>query len=245
MFINEQHDLLLIESNNQPVVYSTEWLKKNLEKPSVQEFAPIPITQIRPGRFYFLMYDLDGKSQKVEKFNPCFTVAYRMYDKHSILHVVNTNFILPNYLRVAFFNDILQSYDQWMEQDLDVNEIVNQRAYEVKYEDVYKYAKSIGFEWSLRELIVSKIHKVFEIHTGNIVELLNINTTKLTGLDERAIEKIWKAKIREQAQRERDLLIRLGSGLSKEELARINELTPEQRREMLIKSGVEITSFLK
>lgn len=240
MYIQHQRELLEASAEVNIFETSTDWLRDSLAKPSLEEFLPVNRSGIRLGRFYFIMYDLAGKSTKLEKLVPCFTVDFRQYPTWNSLYVVNTNF-LPYEFRNRLFDNMLRRYDTRLYDDFDKPKVADQLTYEFKYKDFYEELKRFGFEWSLRELVTSKIDKAYEIHTARYAEILNINSTKLTGIDEKAIEKIWKAKIRKQAIREQELLKELSGDIKPEVLSK---MTPEQRREQLIKAGVDLSKFM-
>lgn len=157
------------------------------------------------GKFYFIMYDLNGKSSNMEKFNPLFIVDWFDLQGTRMVYGVSCNF-LPIAIRTVFFNNLCNHNLSQIEKNL-TKDYTKQEAFTgINFANIYKLLYNIGFEWSIRQFDAKKIHKVFEVSTNVLEKFLTMNTYKLTGVDEGKLMDIWKKKITEQEQRHTKIL---------------------------------------
>lgn len=165
---------------------------------------PINASQIEKGKFYFMFYDLSGKSSKMEQYNPIFVIDWTNIDNKKYLFGVNINF-LPVAIRVVIFNQIFNS-DLKKFDNVNVKVDKQDPIESMSFGKVYKLLKSIGFEWSIRKFDGSKINKTYCIDMNSLKEFITMSTARITGVDDGKLLDIWKSKISKQEQREVELI---------------------------------------
>lgn len=163
------------------------------------------LRNLERGKFYFIMYDLNGKSSNMEKFNPLFIVDWFDLQGTRMIYGVSCNF-LPITIRTVFFNNLCNHNLSVIEENLNKDYTKQQAFTGINFANIYKLLYNIGFEWSIRQFDAKKIHKVFEVSTNVLEKFLTINTQKMTGVDEGKLMDIWKKKIVEQEQRHTKIL---------------------------------------
>lgn len=212
------------------------WLREK----DAKRMLPVNLSEIEKGKFYFLLYDLDGKSSKMEKYNPIFVIDWTVIDSKKYLFAININFI-PVAIRVIIFNTIFNSD---LKKFDNPNEIVDKQdpIVGMSFGKCYKLLKSIGFEWAIRKFEASKLNKSYLIDMNSIKEFVTMSTATITGVDDGKLFDIWKKKITEQDQREADLIKELiGDYKSMEKELNDSILNISEREENIYKS----VQFLK
>ena len=102
------------------------------------------------GKFYFIMYDLNGKSSNMEKFNPLFIVDWFDLQGTRMVYGVSCNF-LPIAIRTVFFNNLCNHNLSQIEKNL-TKDYTKQEAFTgINFANIYKLLYNIGFEWSIRQ----------------------------------------------------------------------------------------------
>lgn len=168
----------------------------------------ISINDIILGKFYFMLYNINGKTSNMEKFNPILAVDYVDRNGTRMLYGLSINFIPVN-VRVNLFNTILNHNLDILEknEDLDVN-----KQYELKninFASIYSLIKSIGFEWALREFDMKLVNRLTEIDTKMLPQFITMGTVKFTGVNDNKLGEIWEAKLKNREQREKDMIAKL------------------------------------
>lgn len=168
----------------------------------------ISINDIILGKFYFMLYNITGKTSNMEKFNPILAVDYVDRNGTRMLYGLSINFIPVN-VRVNLFNTILNHNLDILEknEDLDVN-----KQYELKninFASIYSLIKSIGFEWALREFDMKLVNRLTEIDTKMLPQFITMSTVKFTGVNDNKLGEIWAAKLKNREQREKDMIAKL------------------------------------
>lgn len=212
------------------------WIRDN-DKSKV---LPINLSKIEKGKFYFVMYDISGKSSKMEQYNPLFVIDWTTIDNKKYLFGININFI-PVAIRVVIFNQIFNSD---LKKFDDVNDNIDKQdpIIGMSFGKVYKLLKSIGFEWAIRKFDACKLNKSYAIDMNSVKEFITMSTARITGVDDGKLLEIWKSKIVKQEQREVELIKEL-LGDYKEMEKELNKSiqTITEKEEMLYKSA----EFLK
>lgn len=216
-------------SKNSDTVMS--WIREN----DHTKLLPVNASQIEKGKFYFMFYDLSGKSSKMEQYNPLFVIDWATIDNKKYLFGININFI-PIAIRVIIFNQIINSD---LKKFDDINSKVDKQnpITGLSFAKVYKLLKSIGFEWAIRKFDGSKINKTYCVDMNSLKEFVTMSTAKITGVDDGKLLDIWKSKISKQEQREKELIKELLGDykeMEKEILKNINNIS--EKEEQLYKS---------
>lgn len=199
------------------------------------KLKPISQGELERGRLCFILYDLQGKSSKMEKYNPLFIIDWANIDNRRYLFAVNCNF-MPVAVRVMVFNVIFNS-DPGVLTDLDPDPSRQEPVSGMTFGKVYKLLKSVGFEWAIRKFEAVRINESYLVNFDNAKEFITMSTAKLTGVDDGKLLEIWKKKIKDQSKRENQLIKELlGDYKSMEkELGKSIESVTEQE-ETLYKS---------
>lgn len=180
--------------------YITEGLNGN-----ITDINETDLRNLERGKFYFIMYDLNGKTSRMEKFNPLFIVDWFDLQGTRMIYGVSSNF-MPITIRTVFFNNICNHNLKIIEENLKKDYTKQQAFTGINFANIYKLLYNIGFEWSIRQFDAKKIHKVFEVSTNVIDKFLTMNTQKMTGVDEGKLMDIWQKKILEQEKRHTKIL---------------------------------------
>lgn len=169
------------------------------------EIVPINMSSIEKGKFYFMFYDLSGKSSKMEKFNPLFIIDWTDQDSTRYIYGVSINFI-PVSIRTVFFNSLCNFNLKTLDNNNNT-ETEKQNAFEnIDFANIYKLLHSIGFEWSIRRFDCKLINKTYEISMKILPTFLTMSTASLTGVDDAKLIDIWNKKIKEQDIRQNKLI---------------------------------------
>jgi len=170
-----------------------------------EEIVPINMSNIQKGKFYFMFYDLSGKSSKMEKFNPLFVIDWTDQDSTRYLYAVSINFI-PVSIRTVFFNSLCNFNIKTLGENTNKN-TEEQKAFEnIDFANIYKLLHSIGFEWSIRRFDSKLVNKTYEISMNILPTFLTMSTARLTGVDDQKLIDIWNKKIKEQEERQNKLI---------------------------------------
>lgn len=173
----------------------------NNKKNSVE----LNIKNINKGQFYFMYYDLRGKTSLMEKLNPIFTLDWFDLQGTRYLYAISLNFIPVN-IRTIFFNTIINNNLQTIINNIDKSVDRQENLKLIGFETIYKMLKSIGFEWAIRKFDIRLIDKVYLIDTNIINKYITMSTAKITKVDDAKLIQIWQKKISEQQQREQKLI---------------------------------------
>lgn len=177
-----------------------EYIKEHLNSSNNEIIAPVNITSIEKGKFYFMFYHLDGKISNWEKFNPLLVVDWFDLDNTRYLYGISLNFI-PMNIKVIFFNEIFNGNLKVIENNLLKN-ITNQESLKgIDFVNTYKMLSNIGFEWAIRRFDIKYINNVYNINFGSLKEFITMSTIGFTGVDDMKLIEIWKSKIFKQQER--------------------------------------------
>lgn len=207
--IKDKIKLLYQEKGSSVYNYCADFIKHEINNNRSENILATTIDSIVKGSFYFILYDLNGKSSKMEQYNPILAVDF----VNRSLYGLSLNFIPVN-IRVTLFNKIYSKLDTLKKNaDLDIEN--QQPLPNTNYNTIYNILKSIGFEYAIRTFDLSLINKVYQISTNILPEFIAMNTQTFTGVDEGKLVDIWLKKINEQEQREQELMKELLSDFTK------------------------------
>lgn len=184
---------------------NTDFIIDKLNSESDDIVNSISVNGIEQGKFYFVFYDLQGKSTKMEQFNSLFVIDFQKSKDTQYMFGISTNF-LPIYVRTAVFNTICNYNDEIIEKNKE--KLLNrQEAFEgVSYSNIYKMLYSIGFEWAIRQFDMRLINKAYVVNTNELNKFITMSTAKLTGVDDSKLLDIWKSKINDQEERHKKII---------------------------------------
>jgi len=183
---------------------STEWLFKNINKPT-NKFMRISPDQLTIGKFYFARYDLRkiNKSSKMEQFIPFLMVDYKPSIDSKVVFVLNLNF-LPLNTKEVFFSNFLDKYTNIFEENfLKKTSLLELPLSNITYKNIYSQLLKYGFEYSIRELRVELFDEIYSVSTDNLDKLISVNTQILTGVDELKLQEIWITKLKNESYNDR------------------------------------------
>lgn len=184
---------------------NTDFITKNINDPRSKDIVPVSLASVEKGKFYFMFYDLSGKSSGMEKFNPLFIIDWNDQDGTRYLYGVSINFI-PVSIRTVFFNSLCNFNLDIIEKNIE-KPIDKQIAFgNINFANIYKLLYAIGFEWSIRKFDCKLINKVCEISNQILPTFLTMSTAQLTGVDDGKLIEIWNKKITEQESRQTKLI---------------------------------------
>lgn len=196
---------------------SSRWLIEKLQRPN-EGVQQIGLNDMTVGKFYFLMYDLSGKSSKLEQYSPILFVDFKHVFNTKILFGLSINFI-PARLRILFFDKLLDSYPKAL-QPTDSKDKKGQPEQPLKginFENVYNMLSKVGYEYAIREFDIRLVNKVYEVSMINLPRFLSINTQAFTNVDDAKLAQIWLAKLKTREERHQKLLLDIASGYDKVE----------------------------
>ena len=177
-----------------------EYIKEHLNSSNNEIVAPVNITSIEKGKFYFMFYHLDGKISNWEKFNPLLVVDWFDLDNTRYLYGISLNFI-PMNIKVIFFNEIFNGNLKIIENNL-MKDITKQEPLKgIDFVNTYKMLSNIGFEWAIRRFDIKYINNVYNINFSSLKEFITMSTIGFTGVDDMKLIEIWKSKIFKQQER--------------------------------------------
>lgn len=191
----------------------------------------VNITSIEQGRFYFMLYDLQGKTSKLEKFNPILALNWVDADNTKYLYAVSINF-MPMTVRVLFFNTLFNN-NLKMFSEKELLSVIKSQSPIIGFNltRAYKMLKSIGFEWTIRKFDIRNINKAQLINNNVLDRYIMMSTYKITGVDDGKLIEIWKSKIDKQNEREREFISELIGDYEKMQNEMNNKYTDLYSRE--------------
>lgn len=193
-----------IAEGTEMYVNNTEFVTQAINQGN-KDINETDLRGLERGKFYFILYDLNGNSSKMEKFNPLFIVDWFDLQGTRMIYGVSSNF-MPIGIRTVFFNNLCNYNLITIENNLNTDYTKQQAFTGINFANIYKLLYNIGFEWSIRQFDAKKIHKVFEVSTNVLDKFLTMNTQKMTGVDEGKLMSIWQKKISEQEKRHTKIL---------------------------------------
>ena len=158
-------------------------------KKTDKDVKSIPLGQIQLGGFYFLHYKDQSNWMK---YSPIFTVAHKKFDNLIILLAINFNFI-PLEVRVVILDRFL------IEQNFDNDTLLT-----VDYNGVYAQLLKYGFEYAIVEYNLAQIEMVHKISMDLVPRFL-YSGFPINKYDPQKLYSIWKAKIKNQADRHQEI----------------------------------------
>lgn len=196
----------------------------------------ISIKDISKGYFYFMFYDLSGKSSKMEKINPLLIIDTFDTAGTRLIYGVSLNFI-PITIRVLFFNNLFNYNLSVLKDNLNLNTMKQDPLSGVNFTNIYKLLYSIGFEWCIRKFDIKLINKIYKINTNILKEFITMSTSKFTGVNDNKLLEIWKKKINEQETRQKKLIQEMIKDFNSiENELNKNQLSLTEKNEYLEKS---------
>jgi len=180
----------------------------------------VNLSSMQSGKFYFMFYDLAGKSSKMEQFNPLLILDIFDINNIRTVFAVSLNFI-PVSIRTVFFNNILNYNLDVIENNLKLELTKQSPLNNINFANIYTLLQSIGFEWSIRKFDYRLISNLYLVDTTILSKFITMSTTKLTRVDDGKLIDIWLKKINEQDSRHKKMISELTNDYSKME----NELT--------------------
>lgn len=202
-FINSVKQQFIEESNS---MYSnnTDFIlnQLNIEQKQIKE---INTNKIYKGGFYFMFYDLQGKSSNMEKLNPIFAIDWFDLEQTRYLFAVSLNFIPVN-IRTMFFNTILNYNLQTLNNNYNKDVNIQEPLKDINFINIYTMLKNLGFEWAIRKFDIRLINKTFVVSTDILDKYITMSTAKITGVDDSKLIQIWQKKITEQDKRQQKLI---------------------------------------
>ena len=184
---------------------NNEFIMKEINDNDSFNIVPINLTDIIRGKFYFIFYDIQGKSSNMEKFNPVFIIDWLDDNNTRILYGVSTNF-LPVSIATIFFNNIMNHNLDTLEHDKNKNTNLQSPIQNINFANIYKLLYSIGFEWAIRKFDCKKINNVREINMNILSQFITMSTHKMTGVDDGKLIEIWQSKIKQQEERHKKII---------------------------------------
>jgi DNA-binding ferritin-like protein len=190
---------------NKMYMINAKIITDNINDSNSDKIVQTNLTNIEKGKFYFMFYDLSGKTSKMEKFNPLFVIDWFDIKGTRMLYAVSINF-MPVAIRTIFFNSIINFNLSIMNENENVK-INNETSFKnINFSNIYKLLKNIGFEWCIREFDMKLINNVNLISTKILPEFISMSTAQLTGVDDSKLLEIWQKKLSKQDERERKMI---------------------------------------
>jgi len=183
---------------------STDWLLTRLKNPD-EGFKTVRPKNMYVGKFYFMMYDMQGKSSKMEQYSPILLVDFRKVATKKILYGISINF-LPQNIRLLFFDEFLKPFENVFEPiDSEEKKGGPEKPLPISFQIAFEALDKIGFQYVIREFDADKINKVYEVKMSMLPRFMTVNTTVLTEVDEQKMAEIWLSKLknREEAVQKR------------------------------------------
>lgn len=166
---------------------------------------PVNINSIQRGSFYFMFYNLDGKSSNMEKFNPLLVCDWFDLQGTRWLYGISLNFI-PMNIRVLIFNEILNANYQVVHDNLSIDVSKQNSLNGIDFVNMHKLLFNVGFEWSIRKFDMKLINQVYKISTNILTQFITMSTIGFTGVDDFKLVEIWQKKITEQDVRQQKMI---------------------------------------
>lgn len=193
------------KSGNKLYDINSEYIINALNNGSSSDIENVNLSSIEKGKFYFMYYNLQGKTSNMEKFNPILFVDSFDIDNTRMLFGISINFI-PVAIRTVFFNMLcnysLDTLSTNSTQDIIKQEPLNN----IDFNIAYKLLKNIGFEWAIRKFDIKLVNKIYVINTNILPKFITMSTHKLTGVDDTKLMEIYQVKIQKQNEREQKMI---------------------------------------
>lgn len=196
---------------------SSRWLIDALQNNS-EGVQQVKMGDMYVGKFYFLMYDLAGKSAKLEQYSPILLVDFKHVFNTKILFGLSFNF-LPARMRLIFFDKLLDNYPKVFEAPDDKSKKgqPEQPLRGINFNNIYNLLSKIGYEYTIREFDARLINKVYEVSMVHLPRFLSVNTQVFTNVDDAKLAQIWLAKLKTREDRHQKMLLDIASGYDKVE----------------------------
>lgn len=164
---------------------------------------------MRMGMFVFMLYDLAGKSSRMEQYSPLLLVERRQVKTKHYVWGVSLNFI-PQNIRIVFFDQLLERYSNVVKNNIAKDAVGKEKPLaNLSFDGVYTILQSIGYEYALRQFEIPLINKMYEVSSGFLDRFLTFDTSRFTGVDEGKLMEIWVSKLKEQEERHRKMMMML------------------------------------
>jgi hypothetical protein len=187
---------------------SMEFFSNEINNSNSTVVQQVRASSLMKGRFYFMFYDLAGKTSKMEKFNPILLIDWIDSQGTRKLYGLSINFI-PVAIRTMFFNNVL-NYNLSVIEKNKTKKMENQLPLDaINFANIYKLLGAIGFEWAIREFDIKLVNKIYQVSTEILTEFLTMSTSRFTGVDDAKLVEIWKKKIMEQEARHKKIIAEL------------------------------------
>lgn len=193
------------------------------------------VREARIGMFAFMLYDLAGKSTRMEQYSPILLADWRSIKTEKYLWGLSLNF-MPTNVRIVFLDQLLSYRQQTIDNNCKASSVAKETPLDgITYEVLYKSLQSIGYEYALRQFDAKKITKLYEVSFGFLDHFAVFDTMRFTGVDEAKLVEIWLAKLDEQEERHKKMLQMLHKDYA--------EMTKTLQAE--IKSAIETSKSLE
>lgn len=149
----------------------------------------IPVSEIKEGSFYFLMYSDESNWMR---YAPVFLVDWKKFDDMIITYAINFNF-LPLEIRSGFFDKYITTLEE------------EPRFLRLTFESAYRELLRVGYEYSLMEFSAKRINKVYEIPIGMLPEFLYSGWPSNI-YDPNKLYQIWYTKLAKQEERHKAII---------------------------------------
>jgi len=178
---------------------STEWLLKRMQNPD-ETFKAVKAKNMYVGKFYFMLYDLQGKTSKMEQYSPILLVDYRKVAIKRLLYGISLNF-LPQNIRLLFFDGFLNSFKNVF-LPLDSKEKAGnaEKPLPINFKIAFDSLDKIGFQYVIREFDMDLVNKAYEVSMQQLPRYMTVNSTVLTGVDEKKMAEIWLSKLKNREE---------------------------------------------
>lgn len=164
---------------------------------------------VRMGMFAFILYDLAGKSSKMEQYSPVLLCDWRQVKTKRYIWGLSLNFI-PATTRVVFFDALLERQQDLVNSNAGKDKLSQERPLGgITFDAMYSALQSIGYEYALRQFDYSLITKMYDVSFGFLDKFLTFDTSRFTGVGEDKLAEIWLSKIKEQEERHQKMMVTL------------------------------------
>lgn len=165
----------------------------------------VNLDSIESGKFYFMYYDLQGKTSKWEKINPLFILDCFDINNTRMVFGVSLNY-MPMDQRVVFFNKICNFNLDVINKNTTLSVSSQYPFKHSNFYNIYKLLQSVGLEYTIRKFDMRLINKINVISTTFISEFISMSTSKITGVNDNTIIQLWRKKILTQQSRQENMI---------------------------------------
>jgi len=158
-------------------------------KGSDKEVTYTPLGKMQMGGFYFLHYNDDSNWMR---WSPIFACGFKKFGNMIIILGVNFNF-MPLEIRSTIFDPLISK------DDFEKNKLLA-----VEYEPMYKSLLKYGFEYALVEYNAAQVELVHKINMSVVPRFIYSQHPR-NKYDPAKLYEIWTAKIKDQAERDREM----------------------------------------